>query len=68
MSWSKNPSAIKTEFLYFAKYYIHAFRSSYFCLFVLNVDLTISISKILTFTNFRGFIMYGSVYAKSSYK
>ena len=27
MSWSKNPSAIKTEFLYFAKYYIYAFRS-----------------------------------------
>ena len=31
-------------------------------------DFTISISKILTFTNFRGLIMYGSVYAKSSYK
>ena len=39
MSWSKNPSAIKAEFLYFAKYYIHAFRSSYFCLFILDVEL-----------------------------
>ena len=39
MSWSKNPSAIKAEFLYFAKYYIHAFRSSYFYLFILDVEL-----------------------------
>ena len=34
MSWSKNPSAIKTEFLYFAKYYIYAFFDTYFLKFV----------------------------------